>query len=164
MRRNAMCSLVLAAGVFLVASSISAHHGVAHYDMKKTIVLTGTITAFDWGNPHCLVHLDVMDDTGNFRHWTLEMSSTSAMSRRGWVKATLKRGDQVIVLLVDEVPDQGFREKRSQGPMCRLATVVYAVSLFSVCHECRHRGEYLGGGDGPNRSGGSRHHGYSPKS
>jgi len=97
MRRNAMCSLVLAAGVFLVASSISAHHGVAHYDMKKTIVLTGTITAFDWGNPHCLVHLDVMDDTGNFRHWTLEMSSTSAMSRRGWVKATLKRGDQVIV-------------------------------------------------------------------
>jgi hypothetical protein len=65
--------------------------------MKKTIVLTGTITAFDWGNPHCLVHLDVMDDTGNFRHWTLEMSSTSAMSRRGWVKATLKRGDQVIV-------------------------------------------------------------------
>jgi len=97
MRRNAMCSLVLTAGVFLIASAISAHHGVAHYDMKKTIVLTGTITAFDWGNPHCLVHLDVMEDTGNFRHWTLEMSSTSAMSRRGWVKATLKRGDQVIV-------------------------------------------------------------------
>ena len=96
MRRNAMCSLVLAAGVFLVASSISAHHGVAHYDMKKTIVLTGTITAFDWGNPHCLVHLDVMDDTGNFRHWTLEMASTFAMSKRGWGKDTLKRGDQVI--------------------------------------------------------------------
>jgi hypothetical protein len=92
-----MCSLVLAAGVFLVASSISAHHGVAHYDMKKTIALTGTITAFDWGNPHCLVHMDVMDDTGHFRHWTLEMSSTSAMSRRGWAKDTLKRGDQVIV-------------------------------------------------------------------
>ena len=97
MRRNAMCSLVLAAGVFLVASSICAHHGVAHYDMKKTIALTGTITAFDWGNPHCLVHMDVMDDTGHFRHWTLEMSSTSAMSRRGWAKDTLKRGDQVIV-------------------------------------------------------------------
>jgi hypothetical protein len=92
-----MCSLVLAAGVFLIASAISAHHGVAHYDMKKTIALTGTITAFDWGNPHCLVHMDVMDDTGHFRHWTLEMSSTSAMSRRGWAKDTLKRGDQVIV-------------------------------------------------------------------
>jgi hypothetical protein len=97
MRRNAICSLVLAAGVFLIASAISAHHGVAHYDMKKTLVLTGTITTFDWGNPHCLVHMDVMDETGHFRHWTLEMSSTSAMSRRGWAKDTLKRGDQVIV-------------------------------------------------------------------
>jgi hypothetical protein len=97
MRRKAACFLVLAAGVFLVASPTSAHHGVAHYDMKKTIVLTGTITAFDWGNPHCLVHLDVMDDIDHFRHWTLEMSSTSAMSRRGWAKDTLKPGDRVIV-------------------------------------------------------------------
>jgi hypothetical protein len=96
MRREVLSFLVVAAGVFLVSSSISAHHGVAHYDMKKTIVLTGTITAFDWGNPHCLVHLDVMEDDGRFRHWTLEMSSTFAMSRRGWDKDTLKRGDQVI--------------------------------------------------------------------
>ena len=96
MRRKAFCFLVLAAGVFLVASPISAHHGVAHYDMKKTIVLTGTITAFDWGNPHCLVHMDVMEDGGRFRHWTLEMSSAFSMSKRGWDKNTLKRGDQVI--------------------------------------------------------------------
>jgi hypothetical protein len=95
MRRKVLCFLVVAAGVFLVSNPVSAHHGVAHYDMKKTIVLTGTITAFDWGNPHCLVHVDVMDDSGRFRHWTLEMSSTFAMSKRGWDKETLKRGDQV---------------------------------------------------------------------
>src|SRR5712671_6747612 len=97
MRRNAMCSLVLAAGVFLVASSISAHHGVTNYDMKKTIVLTGTITAFDWSNPHCLAHLDAIDDSGRARHWTLELSSTITMSHLGWAKNTLKRGDQITV-------------------------------------------------------------------
>jgi hypothetical protein len=96
MRRRALCFLVVAAGVFLVSIPISAHHGFAHYDMKKTIVLTGTITAFDWGNPHCLVHMDVMEDTGHFRHWTLEMASIFAMSKRGWDKDTLKRGDQVV--------------------------------------------------------------------
>jgi hypothetical protein len=95
MKGKALC-FVLAAGVFLVSSPISAHHGVAHYDMKKTIVLTGTVTAFDWGNPHCLVHMDVMDGSGQFQHWTLEMSSTFSMSKRGWQKETLKRGDQVI--------------------------------------------------------------------
>jgi Family of unknown function (DUF6152) len=97
MRSNVLRFLAAAAGVFLVSGPISAHHGLAHYNMKKTIVLTGIITTFDWGNPHCLVHMDVMDDSGHFRHWTLEMSSTSAMSRRGWAKNTLKPGDQVIV-------------------------------------------------------------------
>jgi hypothetical protein len=96
-RRNPSRFLLLAAGVFLVSIPVAAHHGLAHYNMKKTVVLTGTITTFDWGNPHCLVHMDVMDDTGHFRHWTLEMSSTAAMSRRGWAKNTLKPGDQVVV-------------------------------------------------------------------
>jgi len=96
MRRKALCFPVVTVVAFLVSSPIFAHHGVAHYDMKKTIVLTGTLTAFDWGNPHCLVHMDVMDETGHFRHWTLEMASTFAMSKRGWGKDTLKRGDQVI--------------------------------------------------------------------
>ena len=96
MRRKALCFPVVTVVAFLILSPIFAHHGVAHYDMKKTIVLTGTLTAFDWGNPHCLVHMDVMDETGHFRHWTLEMASTFAMSKRGWGKDTLKRGDQVV--------------------------------------------------------------------
>jgi hypothetical protein len=97
MRSKVFRLLVVAAGFALVSSSISAHHGLTNYDMKKTIVLTGTITAFDWGNPHCLAHLDVMDDSGNVRHWTLEMNSTFTMSHKGWDRDTLKRGDQVIV-------------------------------------------------------------------
>ena len=96
MRRMKPSFLILTAGIFLFSVSLFAHHGVAHYDMKKTIVLSGTVTAFDWGNPHCLVHLDVMSDAGHFEHWTLEMASIFAMSKRGWSKDSLKRGDQVV--------------------------------------------------------------------
>jgi hypothetical protein len=60
-------------------------------------VLTGTMNAFDWSNPHCLIYLDAPDDTGHVRHWTLELSSTFTMSHRGWDKDTLKRGDQIVV-------------------------------------------------------------------
>ena len=96
--RTKLVGLLVVAAVFAwVPSPISAHHGVTNYDMKKTIVLTGTITAFNWSNPHCLAHLDVADDGGNVRHWTLEMNSTFAMSQKGWGKDTLKRGDQVSV-------------------------------------------------------------------
>jgi len=97
MRRMAFCFLVVAAGFALVSSPISAHHGITNYDMKKTIVLTGTITAFDWSNPHCLAYLDATDDSGHVRHWTLEMASTFTMSHRGWDKDTLKRGDHVVI-------------------------------------------------------------------
>lgn len=87
----------MAAGLVLAPSPAFAHHGDTNYDMKSTIVLSGTITAFEWANPHCLVHLDAPDDSGRIRHWTLEMSSTTTMSHRGWGKNTLKRGDQVVV-------------------------------------------------------------------
>ena len=97
MRKKGLGLLVLAAGIVLVSIPISAHHGVTNYDMKKTIVLTGTITAFDWSNPHCLAYLDVTDAGGHVSHWTLEMSSTFTMSHRGWDKDTLKRGDMVVV-------------------------------------------------------------------
>jgi hypothetical protein len=89
--------LVVAAGLFLVAAPASAHHGLANYDLKRTVTLAGTVTAFDWGNPHTLVHVDSTDDSGHVRHWTLEMASPFVMSRRGWAKDTLKKGDQVIV-------------------------------------------------------------------
>ncbi|MGA7793874.1 MAG: DUF6152 family protein [Candidatus Acidiferrales bacterium] len=97
MRSTVFSLLVVAAGLALASGAISAHHGVTNYDMKKTIVLTGTITAFDWSNPHCLAYLDVTDDKGQVRHWTLEMASTFTMTHRGWDKDTLKRGDQVTI-------------------------------------------------------------------
>lgn len=97
MRRRVLGFLVAAAGFALVLSPAQAHHGVNNYDMKKTIVLTGTITAFDWGNPHCLAHVDVMGENGNVSHWTLEMNSTFTLSHKGWDRDTLKRGDMVVV-------------------------------------------------------------------
>jgi hypothetical protein len=97
MSSNPSSLLVLAAAFALLSSPMSAHHGVTNYDMKKTIVLSGTVTAFDWGNPHCLAHLDVTDDGGHVSHWTLEMNSTLTMSQQGWVKNSLKRGDQIVV-------------------------------------------------------------------
>lgn len=95
MRKVVLGFLLLAVGFACLPAK--AHHGITNYDMKKTIVLTGTITAFGWSNPHCLIYLDASDDKGHVRHWTLEMTSTSAMTHRGWDKNTLKRGDQVTI-------------------------------------------------------------------
>jgi len=97
MRSKLLSILMVAASLALVANPLPAHHGVTNYDMKKTISLTGTVTAFEWSNPHCLVYMDAADESGHIKHWTLEMTSTFTMSHRGWDKDTLKRGDQVVI-------------------------------------------------------------------
>ncbi|HET6143158.1 MAG TPA: DUF6152 family protein [Candidatus Acidoferrales bacterium] len=89
--------LIAVAGLGIVANPIFAHHGVTNYDMKKTIMLNGTVTDFDWSNPHCLAHVDVTDESGHTSHWTLEMASTFTMTHHGWEMSTLKRGDQVKI-------------------------------------------------------------------
>jgi hypothetical protein len=129
MRSKILSFFVLAAGFALVSSPMSAHHGVSNYDMKKTITLAGTITAFDWANPHCLAYLDAMDDSGHVRHWTLEMSSTFTMSHRGWEKDTLKRGDQVM--LETHPAKNGASLGITSGPGFALKIVVNGKELPS---------------------------------
>jgi hypothetical protein len=53
-----------AACLLLIAIPISAHHGTSGYDMEKVITLNGTVTSFNWSNPHCLIHIDVKDSEG----------------------------------------------------------------------------------------------------
>jgi len=86
----------VASFVLLVISSPAfAHHGTSRYDLNKTVTLSGTVTGFDWGNPHCLVYMDVKADNGEVQHWTLELASPFTMSHAGWNKDSLKLGDAV---------------------------------------------------------------------
>jgi hypothetical protein len=79
-----------------LAGSASAHHGNSRYNLAQTITLTGTVTSFDWGNPHCLVHMDVKDAKGEVQHWTLELASPFTMSHVGWSKDSIMSGDMLV--------------------------------------------------------------------
>jgi len=89
--------MVLSLAVWLLAAPVSgfAHHGTAGYDMDKAITLSGTVTAFDWSNPHCVIHMDVKSDSGEIQHWLLELASPIHMNRVGWTKNSMKPGDQI---------------------------------------------------------------------
>jgi len=87
---------IAAFAILLLSSSVFAHHGTSRYDLDKTITLSGTVTGFDWGNPHCLIHMDVKANNGEVQHWTLELASPFTMSHVGWNKDSLKIGDEII--------------------------------------------------------------------
>ena len=96
--RNKLAAISLAvAGMLAVSVPVLAHHGSAAYDTDKKITLKGTVTRWVWSNPHCLIQLDVTDDSGHVVHWVAETENPSTMIRIGWAEKSLKPGDQVVV-------------------------------------------------------------------
>ena len=90
--------VVLAAAVLLglVSRPLLAHHGTANvYDNSKAVEMKGTITMFEWTNPHNQIHFDVTDATGKVTSWIAATEPPQVMLERGWTRRSLKAGDQV---------------------------------------------------------------------
>jgi Family of unknown function (DUF6152) len=84
-------------GLLAVSVPLFAHHGYAAYDTDRKVTLKGTVTRFIWSNPHCMVQLDVTDESGHLGHWIAETENPSAMIRVGWTDKSLKAGDQITL-------------------------------------------------------------------
>ena len=88
----------LAAGVFLAAAPLLAHHSFsAEYDSAKRVTLKGIVSKVDWMNPHVYFYIDVKDDSGAIINWALEMGPPNGLQRSGWTRNTIKVGDEVVV-------------------------------------------------------------------
>jgi hypothetical protein len=56
----------------LLASAVWAHHNMsALFDFNNRVTMTGTLTKFDWRNPHIQLIVEVNKD-GQTETWTLE--------------------------------------------------------------------------------------------
>jgi len=84
-------------GLMTVSVPLFAHHGYAAYDTDKKVTLKGTVTRWIWSNPHCLLMLDVTDDSGHIVHWISETENPSTLTRIGWTEKSLKPGDQITL-------------------------------------------------------------------
>jgi hypothetical protein len=95
--RKLMLLLVTAVGLLLVTTSTYAHHGSAAYDMGKTVTVTGTVSEFNFVNPHVMISMDVKNASGGVDKWQGELTSPNRLARGGWTKSTLKPGDQLTI-------------------------------------------------------------------
>jgi hypothetical protein len=99
-RKNLVPVFAVAIGLVVVSLIVSppifAHHGAAGYDMTKIITVTGTVTKYDWNNPHILVYADAKDPSGTMQHWSLELAAPLLMARLGWTKNSIKSGDHLV--------------------------------------------------------------------
>ena len=88
----------LIAGLFVATVPLLAHHGAVAYDDVKVVTISGTVTSFQFINPHYIVSVDVKDSSGNLQKWTVETPPPSMMKHSaGWYRDMMKAGDQITV-------------------------------------------------------------------
>ena len=86
------CAFVLAA-----SGPALAHHSAAGVDQTRMVTIVGVLKEFKWANPHSWMDIDVTDDKGQTKLWSVEMTAPAYLARAGWTSKTVKPGDKVTV-------------------------------------------------------------------
>jgi hypothetical protein len=76
-----------------------AHHSFAMFDTARRVTMAGTVTAFEWTNPHAYIELEVPDEKGAVKHWSVELGSPSILMQGGWKFSDVKAGDKITVVV-----------------------------------------------------------------
>ena len=88
----------LTAGLLAVSGATFAHHGSAAYDMTKTVTVQGTVTDYQFVQPHVEVFIDVKNDNGQIEKWQGESNTPNIVARGGWTAKSLKAGDRITMV------------------------------------------------------------------
>jgi len=89
-----------ASAALTLAANVQAHHSFAMFDFEKAVTVKGTVSEFQWSNPHVVLYLNA--DAANgvpAQQWALELTSPGNLTRGGWTRHAFKPGDKVEVEL-----------------------------------------------------------------
>ena len=90
--------ILAVAAVLFAVPSLFAHHGLAAFDTTHTVKMSGTVTDFQFINPHSYIYADLTNDKGKTANWKCEMGSLGMLTRHGgWTPDTVKKGDKVTI-------------------------------------------------------------------
>jgi hypothetical protein len=89
--------IAFAGGLILTSSPAFAHHSTAEFDMAAVTSVKGTVTKFEWANPHAYISVAAKDDKGNAVEWSAELGNLGMLARINWKKDTVKPGDEITI-------------------------------------------------------------------
>lgn len=81
-----------------LAAPCFSHHGASPYDSAKLTTVKGTVSDFQFINPHVEIWVDMTNDKGKTETWMGEANSPNVLSRHGWDRDIIKKGDTVTVI------------------------------------------------------------------
>ena len=85
--------------VTLAMAPAAAHHANSAFDREATITVSGTVTRWQFINPHVGIWIEAADENGEVREWAGEFQSVQDLYRMfGWNKDTFRPGDPVTLI------------------------------------------------------------------
>ena len=119
MKKYTAQSAALGMLIGAIAPAAIAHHSGAMFEDRQTLELTGTVTHFDYVNPHSWLYVNVENEDGTVTEWGFELDAPPRLRRIGVPPTHWREGDRVTVrtrplkdgrpagFLVGAVSDQG---------------------------------------------------------
>jgi len=92
-KRGALIALLL------LALPAGAHHSFAMFDSEHQIKISGTVTKFDWVNPHIYIFANAGEAGKDVKEWTIEGASPGILNRVGWKFNVVKAGDRITMVI-----------------------------------------------------------------
>jgi hypothetical protein len=93
-----MRTLSVVVALAVIGVSLTAHHSFAVFDHTQSVTVTGTVTKFQWTNPHGFLEMDYAAADGKTKHYTLELTSINMLTRAGWTSRSIKAGEKVVAI------------------------------------------------------------------
>ena len=96
--RTTMLSVVVGVGLLLGGVTLSAHHAFSsEFDANRPVKFKGTVSKMMWVNPHAWIYVDVKKADGTVEEWMVEAGTPNTLLRRGFTKASLQPGTEIMV-------------------------------------------------------------------
>jgi hypothetical protein len=101
MNRLRRCRQVLrlagVACVLLAPAPLLAHHSQAAFDATREVTIEGTVSRFDWKNPHVYLIVEISDENGGKRLQQFEGLAVTQALAMGLDRKALTAGTRVLV-------------------------------------------------------------------
>jgi hypothetical protein len=94
-----MASALTLALTWAFAGPALAHHSFAMFDNEHQTKIEGTVTDFEWTNPHVYIQLTIADPDGKARKYTVECANPGILNRVGWKFNVVKPGDKLKLVV-----------------------------------------------------------------
>ena len=84
---------------FCMTTPALAHHSFAGYEPDVQIRLVGTVTHYQWTNPHVYIRLEAPNAEGDIVEWLIECANPGILNRVGWTWNMIEEGDQITAIV-----------------------------------------------------------------